>query len=73
MIFNVGRSKGIVKERVFNGTSLLLRSDVKSLVVLGKLGNAVSSTSRRISKKIQKVEELGYLGLSIHRNTGHCQ
>ncbi|XP_065929955.1 uncharacterized protein [Magallana gigas] len=61
MLFKVGRSKGIVKERVFNGTSLLLRSDVKSLVVLGKLGNAVSSTSRRISKKFKKLKNWGTL------------
>lgn len=52
----VGRSKEIGKEKVFNGTSLLLRTDVKSVVVLGKLGNAVSSISRRISKRFKKLK-----------------
>lgn len=45
----------IVKEKnVDNGICLLSRNKVRSIVVVGKFGNSVTSTSRRILKKFQK-------------------
>lgn len=45
----------IVKEQnVHHGIALLSRQKVRSIVVVGKFGNSVASTSRRILKKFQK-------------------
>lgn len=45
----------IVKEQnVHHGIALLSRQKVRSVVVVGKFGNSVASTSRRILKKFQK-------------------
>ncbi|XP_065929858.1 uncharacterized protein [Magallana gigas] len=50
-LLKVGRSAEIVKDTIYNGSSFLLRKDNESVVVLGKLGNGVFSTSCAISKK----------------------
>lgn len=34
---------------------MLLRDEVRSIVIVGKFGNSVSSTSRRISKTFQEI------------------
>lgn len=39
---------------VVYGTALLRRDEIRSIVVVGKYGNSVSSTSRRISEMFQK-------------------
>lgn len=45
----------IVKEQyVYYGIALLSRQKVRSIVVVGKFGNSVASTSRRILKKFQE-------------------
>jgi hypothetical protein len=45
----------VVKENnVLNGMTALSREEDKSIVVLGKFGSSVSSTSRRISEKFAK-------------------
>lgn len=45
----------IVKEQnVHHGIALLSRQKIRSIVVVGKFGNSVASTSRRILKKFQK-------------------
>uniref|UniRef100_K1PX79 Uncharacterized protein n=1 Tax=Magallana gigas TaxID=29159 RepID=K1PX79_MAGGI len=53
---NSDSKEEIVKDHsVHNGIALLMNddSDVKSIIVVGKFGNSVSSTSRRISKGFQ--------------------
>lgn len=51
----VRKSNEIVKEQnVHHGIALLSRQKVRSIVVVGKFGNSVASTSRRILKKFQK-------------------
>lgn len=47
--------KFVKEQNVINGTALLLRDEVRSIVVVGKYGNSVSSTSRRISETIKKM------------------
>lgn len=42
------------EDNVKNGISLLLKDEVRSIAVVGKFGNPVSSTSRSISKKFQE-------------------
>lgn len=49
-------SDEIVKEQnLNNGTALLVREDVRSIIVVGKFGNSVSSTSRCISNRFHEV------------------
>lgn len=57
LTFILGRMsyKFVKEQNVINGTALLLRDEVRSIVVVGKYGNSVSSTSRRISETIKKM------------------
>lgn len=48
---SVERSAEIVKDTIYDGASYLLETNVKSVVVLGRLGKGVSSTSYSIFKK----------------------
>lgn len=49
-------SEGTVKEKKSTGISLLLRADVKSVFVQGKIGSGVSSTSYSISEGLKKLK-----------------
>lgn len=48
---SVERSAEIVKDTIYDGASYLLATNVKSVVVLGRLGKGVSSTSYSIFNK----------------------
>lgn len=46
--------KFVKEQNIIDETALLLRDEVRSIVVVGKYGNSVSTTSRRISETIKK-------------------
>lgn len=48
------------EDNIKNGIALLSRDEVRSIVVLGKFGNSVTSTSQCIAKKFQKMMKWKY-------------
>lgn len=51
----IGGSDETVKEAISTGIQLLLRTKVKSIVVLGKFGSGVYSTSCSISEGFREL------------------